>query len=182
MGTNCPVGWERWVEECLREVSCWDVPPNWAKSDWLEEMKSVALFALWVAICSYDSNRQVPMDKFVKVKVKAALLQRYREEWRFAKRCCNIQLPSDTENSEEGSSSVEKIPDEIDETIFWWHIEVRDILSRLPPEEHYLLERLFIDGASEQQVAEELGISQPTVSRWKRKVLQKLRNMLSEQT
>jgi RNA polymerase sigma factor (sigma-70 family) len=76
---------------------------------------------------------------------------------------------------------LEEIPGEIDNATFWWRVEVRDVLSRLPPTEHYLLERLFIDGATESEIADELNISQPTVSRWKQKVLQKLRQMLSEQ-
>jgi len=57
-------------------------------------------------------------------------------------------------------------------------LEVRDLLSRLSPKEHYLAERFFIDGATEKEVADELRVSQPTVSRWKQEVLQKLRQML----
>lgn len=48
------------------------------------------------------------------------------------------------------------------------------------PKDHYLLERLFIDCATEREIAEELGISQPTVSRWKWEVLQKLQQMLGD--
>ena len=41
-----------------------------------------------------------------------------------------------------------------------------------------LLERLFIDGLTEQEVANELGISQPTVSRWKQEAIEKLKSMV----
>lgn len=142
-------------------------------------MKAVAMLALWSAICSYDSQSKVDINRFVKLRVKAALLQRYREEWRFAKRCCQSQPSADESNGEEiASLPIEEIPEKIDEEVFWWRIEVRDILGRLPPKDHYLLERLFIDCATEREIAEELGISQPTVSRWKREVLQKLQQML----
>lgn len=142
-------------------------------------MKAVAMFALWLAICSYDSRHQISLDCFVKSRVKAALLQRYREEWRFANRCC--QLPADETSDEESTLlAIEGIPESFDESVFWWRIEIRNILARLDPIDHYLLERLFIDGASESEIAKELGISQPTVNRWKKEVLKRLRHMLEE--
>ncbi|MCS7186884.1 MAG: sigma-70 family RNA polymerase sigma factor [Armatimonadota bacterium] len=179
MKVNYPVGWEVWIDECLREASRWSKPPNWSEKDWREEMRAVAMLALWSAICSYDSRSQVDMNRFVKSRVKAALLQRYREEWRFAKRCC-LSQPSANELSdgETPSLPIEEIPEKIDEEVLWWRMEVRNILGSLPPKDHYLLERLFIDGTTESDIAEELGISQPTVSRWKREIIQKLQQML----
>lgn len=174
---NCPVGWEKWVDKCLREASRWGKPPNWGNEDWQEEMKSVALLALWLAVLSYDHNRSADMEQFVTSRVKSALLQRAREEWRFAKKCCPPEQPSD-DAEEDAPASIEEISEKVDPAVFWWHIETRDILSRLPPEEHYLIERLFIDGATEKEVARELGVSQPTVSRWKQDILQKLHRML----
>ncbi len=176
---NCPVDWEVWLDECLRESNRWNKPPNWSEADWREEMKAVALFALWSAICSYDHNSQIAIDQFVKLRVKAALLQRYREEWRFALRFrCYPSSQQDEESGEAEMMPLDELPEISAEQVFWWKLEVRDLLSRLSPKEHYLAERFFIDGATEKEVADELQVSQPTVSRWKQEVLQKLRQML----
>jgi len=145
-------------------------------------MRGVGFLAGWVAMCTYDGQCKVPLEHFVKAKIKTALLQRYRSEWKFASRCCHC-AQTESENDDEAiEMTVEEIADLSFEAKFWWRVEVRNLLARLEPKEHYLLERLFIDGVTEQEVAEELGISQPTVNRWKRKVLQKLRDMLSGQT
>jgi RNA polymerase sigma factor (sigma-70 family) len=167
-----------WVEECLCEVSRWKTPPNWSEKDWRDEMRAVALLAGWAAICSHDPHRRIPVSQFVKGRIKAALLQRYREEWRFASRCCPCNQPSGEDVSEADEITVEEMADVSTEAMFWWRVEVRDLISRLEPKEHYLLERLFIDGLTEQEVANELGISQATVNRWKREVVEKLKRLV----
>lgn len=179
---NCPVGWDDWIEECLREVRRWKIPPNWSDKDWTEEMKSIALMAGWMALASYNPRRKVPVGQFIKIQVKAALLQRYRDEWRFASRCRCCTSPQGEESDGADAVSLEEFADISAEEAFWWRVEVRDLLARLPPKEHYLLERLFIDGVTESEVAAELRVSQPTVSRWKREILKKLRSMLEEQS
>ncbi|MFN3421088.1 MAG: sigma-70 family RNA polymerase sigma factor, partial [Armatimonadota bacterium] len=155
--------------------------PNWSEADWQEELKSVAMFAAWVAVCTYNPRHHAGMEQFVKGRIKTALLQRYREEWRFAGRCRNSSNLSAARDEEDAQLLLEEISNEINNATFWWRIEVRDVLSRLPAEEHYLLERLFIDGATESEIAAELNISQPKVNRWKQKVLQKLRQMLERE-
>jgi RNA polymerase sigma factor (sigma-70 family) len=114
----------------------------------------------------------------VKGRIKAALLQRYREEWRFASRCCPCNQPSGEDVIEADEITVEEMADVSTEAMFWWRVEVRDLISRLEPKEHYLLERLFIDGLTEQEVANELGISQATVNRWKREAVEKLKRLV----
>ncbi|MEZ8216596.1 RNA polymerase sigma factor, sigma-70 family [Candidatus Fervidibacteria bacterium JGI MDM2 SSWTFF-3-K9] len=173
-----PVELMGWIEECLREVSRWKTPPNWSEKEWQEEMKGVALLAGWTAFCSHRLHQKFPRKSFVKGRIKAALLQRYREEWRFASRSHPCVQSSDDNVGEADEMPVEEIADVSAEMVFWWRVEVRDLLARLGPKEHYLLERLFIDGLTEQEVANELGISQPTVSRWKQEAIEKLKSML----
>ena len=167
-----------WVEECLCEVSRWKMPPNWSEKEWRDEMRAVALLAGWAAICSHDPHRKIPVSQFVKGRIKAALLQRYREEWRFASRCCPCNQPSGEDVSEADEIAVEEMADVSTEAMFWWRVEVRDLISRLEPKERYLLERLFINGLTEQEVANELGISQATVNRWKREAVEKLKRLV----
>ena len=173
-----PIELMGWIEECLREVSRWKTPPNWSEKEWQEEMKGVAFLAGWVAFYSYKSHQKIPTSQFVKGRIKAALLQRYREEWRFASLCQPFVQSSDDDVGEANEMPIEEIADVPAEMVFWWRVEVRDLLARLGPKEHYLLERLFIDGLSEQEVARELGISQATVSRWKQEAIEKLKSML----
>jgi RNA polymerase sigma factor (sigma-70 family) len=177
------------VEECLKVACRWKTPTNWAPRDWQEELRGVALLAGWEALQSYKPHYGVPLKWFVKRRAMAALLQRYREEWRFACHCRNEgqiceELGKVTRDGvdEEVLDGVALLVEMREFEKCWQSMEVRDLLSLLSPQERYLLEWLICDGATEREAAAELGLSQPTVSRWKRKVLQKLRDMLSGQT
>jgi len=55
---------------------------------------------------------------------------------------------------------------------------LHEVLQTLDEEERQLLEYLFYDGFTEREVAVILGISQPAVTKRKKKIIQKLRNSL----
>lgn len=47
----------------LKRIRSWRVPPNWSRGDWFEELAAVATAAAWQAICDFDPERGVPLDK-----------------------------------------------------------------------------------------------------------------------
>lgn len=75
------------VVVCLRRISGWRVPPNWALFQWREEIEGHALAAACAAQAAYDPRRCVPFGAFVYRRVMARVLTRYRQEWGYARRC-----------------------------------------------------------------------------------------------
>lgn len=175
---NCPKGWQGWVEACLQQTERWCCLPNWLPKDWGEELWAVACAAVWEALDFYDSSRNAPLEVFVKGRVQAAILQRYREEWRYATRCCPFPYPSSESDEPSETWEIYDLADFTDAERFWQKLEARDLLRRLPPAERYIIERCIMDRMSETEVATELGISQQTVSRWKQQALEKLRRLI----
>ncbi len=57
-------------------------------------------------------------------------------------------------------------------------LEIRGLLEALPPTERRLIRARYFDGKSQQQIADELGISQSYLSRVLRRVLAQLRDEL----
>jgi RNA polymerase sigma-B factor len=60
-------------------------------------------------------------------------------------------------------------------------LEIRTLLDSLPPTDRRVIEARFFDGRSQQQIADELGISQSYLSRVLRRVLIRLRDELDSQ-
>lgn len=88
-----------------------------------------------------------------------------------------LPFPIPLSESDELSENWEiyDLADFTDAERFWQKLEARDLLRRLLSTERYIIERCIMDRTSETEVATELGISQQTVSRWKRQALEKLR-------
>lgn len=175
---NCPKGCQGWVEACLQQTKRWRCPPNWSQKDWEEELWAVAYAAAWEASDSYDPSQNASLEAFVKGRVQTAILQRYREEWRYTTRCCSFPYPSSEDDEPSEIREIYDIPDFTDTERFWQKLEARDLLRRLSPTERHIIERCIMDGMSETEVATELGISQQTVSRWKQKALEKLQRLI----
>ncbi|OBA07233.1 hypothetical protein A9P44_10195 [Paenibacillus polymyxa] len=53
-------------------------------------------------------------------------------------------------------------------------IWIKQILSGLPKKGELIIKKLYLEGLTEAEVAEQLHISQQAVSKWKRKMIQKL--------
>jgi RNA polymerase sigma factor (sigma-70 family) len=163
-GEGPPPGWLAWREvlaRCIWQARRWRVPPRWALADWNEELQAAAAVAAWQAVCNFDPGRGLPLDAYIRSRVMFHLLDRYREEWAYARRL-SLAGPSP-----EPESRKEFDP-----------IELREALSRLADRDRKLLTLLFANGKSEAEVAEDLGISQQAVSKRKLAVLHRLRRLL----
>jgi DNA-directed RNA polymerase specialized sigma24 family protein len=160
--------WEVIWPGCVGRIRRWRLPPRWSVRDWWEEVLAQGLAAAWEALCDYDPERGVARERFMQGRVLARVLQLYRREWAYGRRC-DPELPTDRGKDRPGEP----------ESAGLVRAEGPEWLAHLPGADRRLLERLFVDGWTEAEAARELGISQPAISKRKRLILSRLR-LLSE--
>lgn len=149
---------------CVGKVRRWPVPPNWTLSEWMQEVDAHGTAAAYEACCQFDPARGPDEAVFVTSRVMGRILTRYRQEWCFATR-----FPAWTEGGpEEPAERSERNCDE----------DLRDAVSRLPEADRWLLSQIFWHDRDQQELAKELGISQPAVSKRYRRIVQHLRGSL----
>ncbi len=169
------------LKQSLEKARRWRCPPHWQPDDWREELLAVAWAALWEGL-----NSGIRSEEKLRRFVVAALMKRYRDEWNYGTRW--VQAPSQRNNDEDDGSEngwdlwdwveteIEEGEDE--QEVNWLAMVVRQALSNLSEEERYLIQRKFWDGATEREIAKELGISQPAVHKRIQQALERLRKIL----
>ena len=147
-----------------RPIYQWRVPPNWSAQDWREEMKAEVSAAAWEAECEFDPARGVPPDYFVRRRVLARALRRYRREWVYARRC-GLHLEGDDRHdaTADGLASVDASD------------SLRCYLQRLPEIQRRLIEGLYWEEKTEVELARVFSLSQSAISKRKRRALKQLR-------
>lgn len=150
-------------------IRSWRTPPNWSFIDWRDEIQATAFWAAWQAAKDFDPVHKVPLAEFVNCRVKSYALTRYRQEWRFALKT----ISSDAEEIEKFvNSSVNRTSSQ---AVF----ELLDhALGKISGMERWLLKQIFWQQRTETNIAAELHISQPAVSKRKRAALLRLRENL----
>ncbi len=152
-------------EICMRRIRCWKHPPNYAASDWFDEMSGELGAAACQALRDYDAARQVPLSAFVYQRMLAGALSRYRKEWSFALR--------------HGSHTGFQPQSPISDSARVLRLDLRRALGGLSPLEIAILRQLYWEGHTESQAAERLEISQQAVNKRKRILLRRLRGSLA---
>jgi len=168
------------LKQSLEQARKWRCPPHWQPDDWREELLAVAWAALWEGL-----NCGIRSEKRLRNFVVAALMKRYRDEWNFGVRWvqANSLQGDDGVEGENGWdlwdwAGVEAEGVEDEQEVNWLAMVVRQALSGLTEEERYLIQRKFWDGATEREIAKELGISQPAVHKRLQQALKRLREIL----
>jgi DNA-directed RNA polymerase specialized sigma24 family protein len=161
-------GWEEIWADCWQRIRAWRVPPRWSAGDWREELQAQGAAAAWQAFGDYDATRGVPLRAHVRRRVLASVLTRSRQEWSYALRFV-------FEMSAVGSRGAIEEDEYPNATTFE---ALHQGLAKLAEQDRWLIERLFWDGQTEAEVAEEIGISQPAVSKRKCAILRELRYRL----
>ena len=153
---------------CRRHIRKRRYPPTgWSWPDWREEIEAVCFARALEALGRFDPERNVPLAAFLQKQVHYALSERYREEIRFAAHChANSAGTRDLASREEDVDSEEG-------AAAWL------ALHALPDSDRTLLKRLILEDESEACLACELGVSQATISRHKRRLLEELRARLT---
>lgn len=166
------------VIQCLNKAKLWRCPVHWQPEDWQEELFAVAQAALWEGI-----SKGIRSDAELQRFIMASLMRRYRDEWNYGIRWAVPLLTEDMNDEEGKASEVEHEHMSVDqhdqekETI-WLKMVIREALMRLREDERYLVKRQFWDGATETELARELGISQPAVHKKLKRTLKRLRAIL----
>lgn len=168
------------LKQSLEQARRWRCPPHWQPDDWREELLAVAWAALWEGL-----NNGIRSEKRLQRFVMAALMKRYRDEWNYGVRWVQppSQQNSDDSENENGWDLWDWLGAEMDECedeqeVNWLAMVIRQALANLSEEERYLIQRKFWDGATEREIAKELGISQPAVNKRIRQTLERLREIL----
>jgi RNA polymerase sigma factor (sigma-70 family) len=154
-------------ESCLRRIRRWRLPPHWSERDWAEECRAEAAAAAVQAARDFDPGRGVPWDAFVRSRIMAGALTRFRREWSFA-----IHRVSEAEMQE---CSADPGDPRAAEAIYG---VLQGALGQLPPGDRRLIEALYWGGATESEVARSLGISQQAVSKKKLTILHALQELI----
>jgi DNA-directed RNA polymerase specialized sigma24 family protein len=158
--------WTRVWSGCERRLRSWRVPPRWSVREWLEEMQAEGVAAALMAARDYQSERNVPLGAYVRMRVMGQVLTRYRKEWAYALH----QAPVGTYDGLEQESRSER------GALSW--DEVAWAIGRLRDVDRQLIERLFWRGDSEAEVARALGLSQQAVNKRKHCIFNDLRHYL----
>jgi RNA polymerase sigma factor (sigma-70 family) len=164
--------WPQVWAVCRRRTHRWRTPPRWSIRDWREELDAECIASAYRAILNFDPERGPSLDSFVYYNVLQGALVRYRREWTFFFRhgtpCSLPDQPERTDAVDERFAAEEE------------NQAVLRLIEGLPVKDRHLIECLFLEGQTEKDVAGGLGITQQAVSKRKHKVLNGLRNTLTE--
>jgi DNA-directed RNA polymerase specialized sigma24 family protein len=137
------------------------VPPRWSVRDWSEELKALSLAAAWHALGDFDPTYGVPLDVFLRERILASALTRYRQEWTYSMHC--------TEEVQNDGMSCGTFRD------LRSHESFVDAVARLPATDRWLIEQIFWHGKSEAEVSKHLGVTQQAINKRKKSALRTLR-------
>jgi RNA polymerase sigma-70 factor (ECF subfamily) len=142
----------------------WRVPPNWSPRDWSKELSAEVIAAACEAEHDFDPTRGVPLAAFVRQRVLARALRRYRQEWSYARHCClHLEGDGGIDATDGRFSSSEDLE------------QLRRSLDRLPERHRRLIDSLYWDEKTQVEAARVLSLSQQAISRRKRLILEQLR-------
>jgi len=170
----------RTLRACLNQIRRWRSPPNWSSQDWFEEIRQVAFIAASQAEFEYDRSTTAEPGAFIYQRVRAAALTRYRQEWRYAARCVpHLAAPSgDADDEAPAQHRLEYAVPAANPNPK--HGELHETLAALTGKEQSLIEKLFWEDRTQSETAAALGVSQGTVNKWKRAVLDGLHRQLAK--
>jgi DNA-directed RNA polymerase specialized sigma24 family protein len=152
---------------CLKRVGRWRLPPNWSHHDWMEEAKGHAALAACQAFQDYLPEKGIPLEQFIRHRVMANILTRYRQEWSYARHC---------RHQPELESFHPVAPNLLDGNLL--RNSVQELLARLSIADQNLIQQVFYDRRTEADIALSLGITQQAVSKRKGGILNQLRGAL----
>ena len=161
-------GWPKVWSATASRIHRWRVPPNWSPRDWREEIDAESIATACQAIRVFDATRGGSLSRFVYYQILAKAMSRYRKEWSFA-----LHFGA-------GRDAVEWLPEARPQA----ETEARERLfrtvTRLPEPDQRLIEFLFWEGRSEQEIGGGLGITKQAVNKRKCRILLELRRAIQK--
>jgi DNA-directed RNA polymerase specialized sigma subunit len=131
-------------------------------------MRGEAACAAWQAVCDYDPSLGVPFNAFTRQRILTSTLTHYRQEWAYALRSAQEHDPESSDRRLLNSTTFEVFDD----------CPV-PALARLSKPDLWLVEQLFLRDRTEADVAAQIGITQPAISKRKRGIVMQLRRYIN---
>lgn len=156
------------IARCVAQAMHWRLPPKWSGHDWREELYSQANLACIEAAPQYDESLGVPFTAYLWQKIISNLLNRYRQEWRYACRC-----PEALHEAIKGLKNGE-----IDFEQLCVSADIEQAIAQLSAGDQQLLRQIFWEGYTETEIARQINISQRAVNKRKKRALKTLANLL----
>ena len=154
-----------------RRIFFWRRPANWSGRDWSDEVRAITAAACYRADTDYDPERGVPLSAFLYLRALSCAWTRYRQECAYSRR-----FISQNGNGHDEAAVLDMSPCKVCPPID----SLQCALLKLPFIDQCLIRELFWEKTSEGSLATNLKISQQAVSKRKRKIILKLRRLLSE--
>jgi DNA-directed RNA polymerase specialized sigma24 family protein len=160
------------LRRAFRKILSWRIPPNWSAHDWFDEVKAITAAACCQAELDYDLEHGVPLSAFLYQRALTCAWTRYRQEWAYALRFMQKEDATGCDEVATPRTSVPEIcpPDD----------SLQYALLELPFADQWLVRQIFWNNVSQDKVARNLKITQQAVSKRKRKIIRKLRQLLRD--
>lgn len=157
--------------------ACQHFCPSVYTSDyWRDECLQVAGVAVWHASRHYKPDYGVSLTTYAYICALRALKKEYEHITHLYQH--EAPWPTNPETGEE----LEVVDVNAQETLEWavWRGELQTALARLSPHDYRLVEQVWIEGRSQMEVAQEMGVSQATLSRRLARLKAQLRHWLGD--
>jgi RNA polymerase sigma factor (sigma-70 family) len=170
------------VQTALQRARGWRRPPHWDCHQWQEELDAIAQASAFEACFRFDEQQGVPLEAFIFQQVLIALRDFHRREWAYFAICCgHLQRAHDAGEREEVEESM-KVCGQVEMEQMereWRRCFVLWSMRQLSERERQVIRRLYWDEWTETEIAQEMEISQPMISKIKQQALRKLKDLLS---
>lgn len=133
----------------------------------------MGLAAGYEASCQFDPSRGAPASTFFQARIMGRILTRYRQEWSFAMRVARWimereQLSMSRDVASARSNYLRHEPED----------RLIDAVNQLGEIDRWLVVQIFWCNRHQTELARELGVSQPAISKRYRNVIRELRGRL----
>jgi DNA-directed RNA polymerase specialized sigma24 family protein len=162
----------------LWHAAAWPAPANWSDAEWDEDQQEIACAEAWRAAHEYDPLSGLALGAYVYQHVRSKLRVRYRQEWSYGS-ALSFRPIGELEGG--GSSPAVESPPETavpDPAQLAMQHELRVAVEALPEPYGSLLVRVFLQGATETEVATHDALTQSGIDRRKTAALRILRKRL----
>jgi DNA-directed RNA polymerase specialized sigma24 family protein len=134
----------------------------------MQELSAQAELALAMEYSSVDKQNQSPQEpKRIESSIHNNLLKCYRQEWSFGRHCCSNFTPD-----------IPAEPEVLDADLGPMLSALGKAMGALSEPDRRLIEMLYWLQRKESQIAAEMGVSQPAISKRKRLILSKLSTVM----
>ncbi|CUU03606.1 RNA polymerase sigma factor, sigma-70 family [Armatimonadetes bacterium GBS] len=151
-------------------------PPAYSSDYWRDECLQIAAVTVWHASRHYKPDYGVSFTTYAYICALRALKREYQQVAHMYQH--EAPWPTNPETEEELEVADANAQEAVERAV-WWS-ELWDALKKLEAHDHWLVQQVWIEGRSQKEVAQEVGVSQATLSRRLARVKAQLRQLLGD--